>query len=83
MKTITSIDQLADVMIKVHGLIEEPLDNPEFCASMVSCAITVAARDGLGDKAIFDMVLKAATAALVTVRTEEKLRKHGLSLEVH
>ncbi len=83
MKTITSIDQLADVMTKVHGLVEEPLDNAEFCASMVSCAITVAARDGLGDKAIFDMVLKAATAALVTVRTEEKLRKHGLSLEVH
>ena len=81
MKTITSIDELADVMFKVHGV--TTLDNAEFCASMVSCAITVAARDGLGDKAIFDMVLKAATAALVTVRTEEKLRKHGLSLEVH
>ena len=81
MKTISSIDQLADVMFKVHGASD--LDNAEFCASMVSCAITVAARDGLGDKAIFDMVLKAATAALVTVRTNEKLRAQGLSLEVH
>ena len=51
MKTISSIDQLADVMFKVHGASD--LDNAEFCASMVSCAITVAARDGLS-KSNFD-----------------------------
>lgn len=85
MKTITSIDQLADVMFKVHGACEHPIDNAEFCASMVSCAVTLAERDGLGDKAIFEMVIRAATSALVTIRAKEELEKLGLeaNLEVH
>ena len=84
-KTITSIDQLADVMFKVHQACEEPDDNAEFCASMVSCAVTLAARDGLEDKAIFDLIIRSATSALVTVRAQEEFRKRGLaaSLEVH
>lgn len=86
MKTITSIDQLAEVMIKVLGACEEPLDHADFCDSMISCAVTIAERDGLGDKAIFEMVIRAATSALVTVRARQEFEKRGLppdSLEVH
>ena len=84
MKTISSIDELADVMFDVHQASD--LDNSDFCASMVSCAVSVAARDGLGDKAVFDIIIKSATAALVTVRTQEELRKRGYDadgMEVH
>lgn len=85
MKPITSIDDLADVMFEVHQRCEAPIDNAEFCASMVSCAVTLAARDGLGDKAIFDLIVRSATSALVTVRAHEEFRKRGLdtNLEVH
>lgn len=86
MKTISSIDQLAAVMLEVLRACEAPLDNADFCDSMVSCAVTVAERDGLGDKAIFEMVIRAATSALVTVRAREELQKRGLDTslpEVH
>lgn len=84
MKTISSIDQLADVMFEVHKA--SNLENVDFCASMVSCAVSVATRDGLTDKEVFDLILKAATASLVTIRARQKLRDMGLqdiSLEVH
>ena len=83
MKTISSIDQLAGVMIKVLGACEEPLDHADFCESMISCAVTVASNDGADDKAIFDMVIRSATAALVTIRSREKLQQLRATLEVH
>ncbi len=83
MKTISSIEELADVMFDVHQASD--LDNSDFCASMISCAVSVAARDGLGDKAVFEIIIRSATAALVTVRAREQLQKLGLdtNLEVH
>lgn len=85
MKAITSIDQLADVIFDVHQRCEEPIDNAEFAASMVSCAVTLAARDGLDDKAIFEMIIRSATSALVTIRAKEEFERRGLdaTLEVH
>lgn len=83
---ITSIDQLAGVMLEVFSACEEPLDHADFCDSMVSCAVTIAEREGLGDKAIFEMVIRAATSALVTVRARQEFEKRGLdttNLEVH
>ena len=84
MKTISSIDELADMMFDVHQACT--LSEPDFIACMVSCAVTTAARDGLDNKAVFDMILKAATSSLVTVRTSEKLRDAGyedINMEVH
>ena len=84
MKTISSIDELADLMFDVHQACT--LSEPDFIACMVSCAVTTATRDGLDNKAVFDMILKAATASLVTVRTSEKLRAAGyedINMEVH
>lgn len=83
MKTISSIDQLAGVMFEVLGACEAPLVNADFCESMISCAVTVASNDGADDKAIFDMVIRSATAALVTIRSREKLQQLHASLEVH
>jgi hypothetical protein len=84
MKTISSIEDLADLMFDVHQACT--LSEPDFCASMVSCAVTTATRDGLDNKAVFDLILKAATSALVSVRTSEKLRDAGYdagAMEVH
>ncbi len=84
MKTISSIDQLAAVMFEVHEA--NTLDNAEFCASMVSCAVTIAARDGLTDKQVVKMIVETATTALVTVRAREQLQQAGFdpsNLEVH
>ena len=75
MKTISSIDELADLMFDVHQACT--LSEPDFIACMVSCAVTTATRDGLDDRAVFDLILKAATSSLVTVRTQEKLRDAG------
>ncbi len=84
MKTISGIDQLAAVMFEVHEA--TTLDNAEFCASMVSCAVTIAARDGLTDKQVVKMIVETATTALVTVRAREQLQQAGFdpsNLEVH
>ncbi len=85
MKTISSIDELADLMFDVHQACT--LSEPDFIACMVSCAVTTATRDGLDNKAVFDLILKAATSALVSVRTQEKLRDAGYDttgmMEVH
>ena len=75
MKPITTIEELADLMFDVHQACE--LSNSDFVASMISCAVTTATRDGLDNKAVFDIILKAATASLVSVRTAEKLRDAG------
>ena len=85
MKKITSIDQLAAHMLEVLRACEAPLDHADFCDSMVSCAVTIAERDGLGDKAIFEMVIRAATSSLVSIRARQELQKRGLdtNLEVH
>lgn len=81
MKTISSIEELADVMFDVHQACT--LSKADFSASMISCAVTTATHDGLDNKAVFDLILKAATSALVSVRAQQELHKHGLSLEVH
>ena len=84
MRTISSIEELADVMFDVHGA--TTLDNAEFCASMVSCAVTIAARDGLTDKQVVKMIVETATSALVVVRAREELQQAGFdpsNLEVH
>ncbi len=85
MKPISSIDELADLMFTVHQHCVDPIDNEEFAASMVLCAVTLAARDGLDDKAIFEMIIRSATSALVTIRAKEEFERRGLaaSLEVH
>lgn len=84
MKTISSIDELADLMFDVRQACT--LSEPDFIACMVSCAVTTAAHHGLDNKGIFDMILKAATSSLVSVRTQEKLRDAGyedINMEVH
>ena len=85
MKTINTIDELAATMFEVHHM-AEPLGNPQFCASMVSCAVTIAARDGLTDKQVVKMIVETATSALVVVRAREELQQAGFdpsNLEVH
>ena len=80
MKTINTIDALAAHMFKVHDA-AEPLGNPEFCCSLISCAITIAARDGLSDEDVLKMVLDTATTSLAVVRAQAKLRAHPLRNE--
>ncbi len=77
MKKIQTIDELAATMFEVHTM-SEPLGNPEFCAGLVSCAITIAARDGLDDEAVLKMVLDTATTSLAVVRANQKLEAHPL-----
>lgn len=80
MKTIGSIDDLADVMFKVYGITTLP--NEDFCQSLVSCAVSVAARSGLSDEEVLRMVVEGATGALAVVRARMVLAERS-SAEVH
>jgi hypothetical protein len=83
MTTITTIEELADALFEVHQA--TTLDNADFCQCLVSCVVSIATRDGVEDKEIFDIIIRAATGALVTVRAREQLKKLHLAtnLEVH
>ena len=76
-RKITSIDELAATMFEVHAM-AEPLGNPEFCCSLVSCAVTIAKRDGLDDEAVIKMVLDTTTTALAVQRAQRELMAHPL-----
>lgn len=77
MKTIDTIDKLAEVMFEVHDAAES-LGNPEFCCSLISCAITIAARDGVDDEAVLKLVLDTATTSLAVLRAQRELQAHPL-----
>lgn len=77
MKTINTIDELAEVMFEVHDA-AEPLGNPEFCCSLISCAITIARRDGIDDEAVLKLVLDTATTSLAVLRAQRELEAHPL-----
>ena len=74
---IDTIDELAAVMLEIH-MRAKPLGNPEFCCSLVSCAITIAARDGLSDEDVLKMVMDTATTSLAVVRAQRELEAHPL-----
>lgn len=77
MSKITTIDELAEKMFEVHGQAAS-LGNPEFCCSLISCAITIAKRDGLDDEAVLKMVLDTATTSLAVHKAQLELMAHPL-----
>jgi hypothetical protein len=83
MNTTTTIEELADALFDTHQASD--LDNGDFCQCLISCAVSIATRDGIEDKEIFDLIIRAATGALVTVRAREEFARRGLdtTLEVH
>lgn len=72
MKTkTTNVAELADVMIEVQR--NCTMGNADFCASLISCSVSVAARDGLTDEQVLKHTIECATNALAVVRANQQL----------
>jgi hypothetical protein len=71
MNKSTTVAELADVMIGVHR--DCALNNADFCASLISCAVSIAARDGLTDEQVLKHAIESATSALGVVRANQQL----------
>lgn len=67
----TNVAELADVMMKVHAGCT--MGNGDFCASLISCAVSIAARDGLTDEQVLKHAVESATNALAVVRASQQL----------
>lgn len=67
----TNVSELADVMIAVHRACT--MGNADFCASLISCAVSIAARDGLTDEQVLKHAVESATSALGVVRANQQL----------
>lgn len=70
-----NVAELADLMIEVHR--KCTMGNADFCASLISCAVSIAGRDGLSDERVLKHVMESATSALSVVRANQHLEAGG------
>lgn len=74
-----NVAELADLMIEVHRSCT--MGNADFCASLISCATSIAARDGLTNELVLKMVVESATNSLAVVRAHEQLEARNAYTE--